>query len=200
MPIDLCGRATTRLQESIAEHIAVFRRMLQDTNPLETAAERMVRAFLGGRKVLWCGNGGSAADCQHLAAELVGRFRHERRPFASLALTTDTSVLTAISNDYGYDEVFRRQIVALCNKDDVVVGLSTSGSSVNVLLALEKAREIGAFTVAMTGESGGRVAAAADASICIPSKNTARIQEAHIFCGHYLCDIVESELALTWGL
>jgi len=158
---------------------------------LERIAGKMTRTIFEGKKVLWCGNGGSAADSQHLAAELMGRFRRERRGLPSIALTTDTSILTAIGNDYGYEKVFQRQVEALCAKGDVVVGISTSGNSENVCAALETARLIGAFTVALTGERGGNMAMIADATLRVPSKDTARIQEGHILCGHMLCDWVE---------
>jgi D-sedoheptulose 7-phosphate isomerase len=144
-----------------------------------------------GKKVLWCGNGGSAADSQHLAAELMGRFRRERRALPSIALTTDTSILTAIGNDYGYERVFQRQVEALCMSGDALVGISTSGNSKNVCAALETARSLGAFTVAMTGEGGGSMAQIAEATIRIASRDTARIQEGHILCGHMLCDWIE---------
>ena len=158
---------------------------------LDSLARRCVTALLGGCKILFFGNGGSAADAQHLAAEFVGRFRRERRGLPAIALTTDTSILTAIANDYGYDDVFQRQVEALCNEGDVVIGISTSGNSKNVCSALRKARELGAFTVAFTGAGGGAAAAIADATVCVASKDTARVQEAHILCGHMLCDWVE---------
>jgi D-sedoheptulose 7-phosphate isomerase len=151
----------------------------------------MTEAILAGGKVLWCGNGGSAADCQHLAAVLVGRFRRERRGLSSIALTTDTSVLTAIGNDYGFDEVFRRQVEALCTSRDVVVGISTSGNSRNVCAALNEAKKIGAFTIGFTGLGGGEMAKLCNAALQIASKDTARIQEAHILAGHLLCDWIE---------
>ena len=141
--------------------------------------------------MLWCGNGGSAADSQHLAAELLGRFRRERRGLPSIALTTDTSILTAIGNDYGFERVFQRQVEALCVKGDVVVRISTSGNSRNVCAALERARQLGAFTAALTGQGGGSMASIAEATLRIASKDTARIQEGHILCGHMLCDWVE---------
>ena len=147
--------------------------------------------MFAGNKVLWCGNGGSAADSQHMAAELMVRFRRERRGLASIALTTDTSILTAIGNDYGYERVFARQVEALCVKGDVVVGISTSGNSKNVCRALETAQQLGAFTVALTGAGGGAIASIADITLRIASKETARIQEGHILCGHMLCDWVE---------
>jgi D-sedoheptulose 7-phosphate isomerase len=177
--------------QAIAEHIAVIQALSSQQPLLERIAVKISSAILSGKKVMWCGNGGSAADSQHLAAELVGRFRRERRGLASIALTTNTSILTAIGNDYGYDHVFRRQIEALCAAGDVVVGLSTSGNSKNVCSALEAARDLGAFTVAFTGESGGRAADVADISLRVSSKDTARIQEGHILCGHMICDWVE---------
>jgi D-sedoheptulose 7-phosphate isomerase len=177
-------------QHAISEHIAVIQSISTQQALLERIAAEMTRALLAGRKVLWCGNGGSAADSQHMAAELMGRFRRERCGLPSIALTTDTSILTAIGNDYGYEKVFQRQVEALCVKGDVVVGISTSGNSKNVCAALETARKMGAFTVALTGESGGLMASIADATLSIASKDTARIQEAHILCGHMLCDWV----------
>lgn len=139
------------------------------------------------------GNGGSAADSQHLAAELVGRYKRERRGLASLALTTDTSALTAVGNDYGYDRVFARQIEALCTAKDAVVGISTSGNSANVLEGVRKANELGAFTLGLAGGSGGKLAELADKCLTVPSRSTARVQEAHILIGHILCDWLEEQ-------
>jgi D-sedoheptulose 7-phosphate isomerase len=177
--------------ETIAEHIKVIQALLQQRPAFEHVAAAMSRAILSGNKILWCGNGGSAADAQHLAAELVGRFLCERRGLPSIALTTNTSILTAIGNDYGYEHVFRRQVEALCVKGDVVVGISTSGNSKNVCLALETARTMGAVTVAFTGQGGGAMVKVADEALQMPSMETPRIQEAHILCGHMLCDYVE---------
>jgi D-sedoheptulose 7-phosphate isomerase len=176
---------------AITEHLAVIQTILDQQAVLERIAGEMARAILDGKKILWCGNGGSAADSQHLAAELMGRFRRERRGLPSIALTTDTSALTAIGNDYGYEYVFQRQVQALCANGDVVVGISTSGNSKNVCVALEEGRQAGAFTVALTGEGGGQMAKIADATLSIASKDTARIQEGHILCGHMLCDWIE---------
>jgi D-sedoheptulose 7-phosphate isomerase len=144
--------------------------------------------------VFWCGNGGSAADCQHLAAELVGRFRRERKGLASIALTTDSSILTSIGNDFGYDYVFARQVEALCRPGDLLVGISTSGSSCNVCSAISKARDIGAYTFAMTGKGGGHLATLADICLQVTSSDTARIQESHILMGHLLCDLIETQI------
>jgi D-sedoheptulose 7-phosphate isomerase len=183
--------ASTIFSDAITEHLAVIRQLPAQLPALEKIAKEMVRAVLAGNTVFWFGNGGSAADSQHFAAEFVGRFRRERRGLASIALTTDTSALTAIANDYGYEDVFRRQIEALCAPGDVAVGISTSGNSKNVCAALHAARGIGAFTVAMTGAGGGTMGTIADATLCIHSQDTARIQEGHILCGHMLCNWVE---------
>ncbi|MGB6973071.1 MAG: D-sedoheptulose 7-phosphate isomerase [Terracidiphilus sp.] len=178
-------------EHALAEHAAVIQALSAQQSVLEHIATEMARAVLAGKKVLWCGNGGSAADSQHLAAELMGRFRRERRGLASVALTTDTSILTAIGNDYGFDRVFARQVEALCAPGDVLVGISTSGNSRNVCAALETAKSLGVFTVAFTGESGGKLAALASITLRMPSSDTARIQEGHILCGHMLCDWIE---------
>jgi D-sedoheptulose 7-phosphate isomerase len=183
--------------QAIAEHVSVVRALEADVDLLERIAREMTRAIGNGKKVLWCGNGGSAADSQHLAAELMGRFRRERRALASIALTTDTSILTAIGNDYGFDKVFQRQVEALCVEGDVVVGISTSGNSTNVCAALETARRMGGFTVAMTGQGACRIGEIADATVRIASKDTARIQEGHILCGHMLCDFIELSVCGT---
>jgi D-sedoheptulose 7-phosphate isomerase len=177
--------------QAIEDHLTVIGSLRDQQSLLLRIAEEMTRAILAGKKVFWCGNGGSAADSQHLAAELMGRFRRERCALPSIALTTDTSILTAIANDYGYERVFQRQVEALCSRGDVLVGISTSGASKNVCAALQTARQIGAFTVAFTGQGGGEIAAIADVALCISSKDTARIQEGHILCGHMLCDWVE---------
>lgn len=154
----------------------------------------LCRASLGqGGKILFMGNGGSAADAQHLAAEFVGRFEKERRGLAAIALTTDTSILTAVGNDYGFDRVFSRQIEALARSGDVVVGISTSGNSPNVVQALMVAKDLGAITIGMTGESGGTMASVCDLCIQVPSKVTARVQEAHILIGHIVCALVDKE-------
>lgn len=177
--------------EAINKHLEVIRALHTQLPLLERIASRMSHAILEGGKILWCGNGGSAADAQHLAAELVGRFLQERRGLPSIALTTNSSIVTAIGNDYGYEHVFRRQIEALCAPGDVVVGISTSGNSKNVCLALEAARQIGGFTIAFTGLRGGIIADIADETLQIASNETPRIQEGHILSGHMLCDYIE---------
>lgn len=181
-------------EQSLEEHLKVIQALHRELPIMQQVAEKMSRAILEGHKILWCGNGGSAADSQHLAAEFVGRFLRERCALASIALTTNTSVLTAIGNDYGYEFVFRRQVEALCVPGDVLVGISTSGNSKNVCQALEAGREKGAFTVAFTGARGGAMVELADASIRIPSTETPRIQEGHILCGHMICDYVEEHV------
>ncbi len=176
---------------AIAEHLEVVRQVEAQQPLLERIARAMTATLHAGGKILWCGNGGSAGDSQHLAAELVGRFRRERRGMASVALTTDTSALTSIANDYGYAAVFSRQVEALGAAGDLLVGLSTSGNSENVLCALETARELGLVTVAFTGAGGGRMAGLADHLFAVASRDTARIQEAHMLAGHMLCDWIE---------
>lgn len=148
-----------------------------------------------GGKVIFFGNGGSAADSQHLAAEFIGRFKKERKALAAIALTTNTSVITALANDYGYETVFSRQLEALGQKGDVAVGISTSGKAKNVLAAIKQAKKIGLETVALTGQDGGELAKLADISLIIPSRHTARIQEAHITIGHIICELVEEAVS-----
>jgi len=178
-------------EHAIADHLSIVENLRAERPILERIATEMTQTVLAGNKILWCGNGGSAADSQHLAAEFVGRFRRERRGLPSIALTTDTSDLTSISNDYGYEQVFSRQVEALCAKGDMLIGISTSGNSRNVCLALKAAHDLGAFTTAFTGKDGGAMADIADAVLRISSTDTARIQEGHILCGHVLCDWVE---------
>jgi D-sedoheptulose 7-phosphate isomerase len=176
---------------AIAEHLEVIRQLEGQQGLLESIAVAMTATLQAGGKILWCGNGGSAGDAQHLAAELVGRFRRERKGLASVALTTDTSILTAVANDYGYEAVFSRQVEALGNAGDLLVGITTSGNSHNVIAAMEAAREQGMVTVAFTGEGGGRVAGLAEYLFAVPTRDTARVQEAHILAGHMLCDWIE---------
>jgi len=182
--------------KSIADHLEVVRQVEAQQSVLEVIARAMTAVLRSGRKILWCGNGGSAADSQHLAAELVGRFRRERRSLASIALTTDTSILTAVANDYGYEAVFSRQVEGLGNLGDLLVGISTSGKSHNVIAALEVARARGLITVGFTGEGGGGVAHHADHLLAIASRDAARIQEAHILAGHMLCDWIELDFLI----
>jgi D-sedoheptulose 7-phosphate isomerase len=178
-------------EKAITEHLSVVRAMQNQKEVLESIARGMVATLQAGGKILWCGNGGSAADAQHLAAELVGRFRRERRALPSVALTTDTSILTAVANDFGFETVFSRQIEALGRPGDLLVGLSTSGNSPNVIAALTAARAQGMATVGFSGAGGGRMALLVDQLFAVESRDTARIQEAHILAGHMLCDWVE---------
>jgi len=164
---------------------------------LTAAADALIAAYRGGHKALFFGNGGSAADAQHLAAEFLGRYMRERAPLPALALHTNSSALTAIGNDYGYEHVFARQLEALAVHGDVAVGISTSGNSPNVVQAIATARRLGLVTIALTGSSGGRLRNLADILVAVPSEETPRIQECHILAGHALCDAVEQ--ALTVG-
>lgn len=178
----------------LAESIEVKQRLAQDAATLEQVlevAQRCAQACQQGHKVLFMGNGGSAADAQHLAGEFVSRFNYDRPGLAAFALTVDSSVMTAIGNDYGYDKVFARQIQACAQPGDVVVGLSTSGNSPNVLNGLRLARQMGLTTVAMTGEDGGKMRDEVDICIKVPSRATPRIQECHITIGHMVCGLVE---------
>jgi D-sedoheptulose 7-phosphate isomerase len=158
------------------------------------AAELVVAALRARNKVMLCGNGGSAADAQHLAAELTGRYLRERQPLPALALTTDTSALTAIANDYGYEQVFSRQVEALACAGDVLLAISTSGKSPSVLRAVERARALGCRTIGLAGGSGGPLAALVDLSLVVPVTETARIQEMHILIGHMLCECIDEAL------
>lgn len=159
-----------------------------------SAIDAVTSTLKGGGKVIFCGNGGSAADAQHLAAELVGRYQMDRPPFAALALTVDTSALTAIANDYAFDEVFARQLRGIGQAKDVLIALSTSGNSGNVLRAIEAARESGIGTIGLTGQSGGAMRQLCDICICVPSERTNHIQEMHIAIGHMICGAVERRL------
>lgn len=173
----------------------VLAAMSNDTELQETvaaAAQACVQALRAGGKVLFCGNGGSAADAQHLAGEFISRFNYDRAPLAAVALTTDTSVLTAIGNDYGYERVFERQVLGLGRAGDVLVGISTSGRSRNVLLALEAGRKLGMVTVGMTGNQREAIEQSVDLCVRIPSRDTPKIQEGHIVLGHALCGLVEA--------
>lgn len=177
--------------KAIAEHLAVVRELETQQALLESIARVLSNALQAGHKILWCGNGGSAADAQHFAAEIVGRYKRERRGLPSIALTTDSSIVTAIANDYGYDAVFSRQVEALGEAGDVLVGISTSGNSRNVVNALEMARGMGLIAVGFTGAGGGRMATLCDFLFAAGSHVTARVQEAHTLAGHMICDWVE---------
>ena len=181
-----------RVQEAVAESIRLKSQFVaEQAEDLVAAARMLAQVFKEGGKVLIFGNGGSAADAQHLAAEFVNRFLVERPPLAALALTTDTSILTAVANDYDFREVFAKQVRALGRRGDAALGISTSGKSPNVVAGLKAARELGLKTLALSGGDGGPVAASADLALVVPSRQTPRIQEVHITVGHILCDLVD---------
>jgi len=166
----------------------------ENTSNLIFLAEKVALAFTSDRKLMLCGNGGSAADAQHIAAEFVNRYCMERPPLPALALTTDTSVMSCIGNDYSFAEIFSKQVKALGVAGDVLLGISTSGNSENVLTAVKAARKQGLFTAGLTGGEGGKLAGMVDLALVVKSKDTPRIQEAHILAGHILCEIVEDRL------
>jgi D-sedoheptulose 7-phosphate isomerase len=182
--------------EHLAQHRELFARLDALAPDVTRAAQRIADALRSGGKVMFCGNGGSAADSQHLAAEFTGRFVDDRRPLAALALSTDSSALTCIANDYAFDQVFERQLRALGRAGDVLVAISTSGRSSNVLRAAIAARELGVPVVGLLGRDGGTLKPLCDVALIVPSDTTARIQEAHIFIGHTLCALVERTLDL----
>lgn len=167
--------------------------------PIVDCARRLIEALSKGGKVLIMGNGGSAADAQHFAAELVGRFLLERKALPAIALTTDSSILTAVGNDYGFDDIFKRQVEALAQPGDVLVGISTSGRSLNVRRALETGKKIGATTVGLLGRDGGEIGELVDISLIVPSFETPRVQEAHLLIIHILCDLIEKGLFAPEG-
>lgn len=189
---------TRLVQAELAEHRQTFEATARAiAQPFETALHLVEKAIRGGGKLFLFGNGGSAADAQHLAAECVVRYKTDRAPIAAIALTTDTSTLTACANDFSFDQLFARQIEALARPADVVVGLSTSGNSPNVVDGLKKARALGAATIGLTGATGGKMNEHCDALLCVPSRVTARIQEMHILIGHMLCKALEQRLELV---
>lgn len=189
--MDLITRITHHFNDSAATKQKAVEVMVA---PLSSAVETMVNSLTNGGKILACGNGGSAGDCQHFAAELVGRFERERPGLASIALTTDTSAITAIGNDYSYDEIFSKQVHALGQPGDVLLAISTSGNSRNVIKAIEAAHERDMTIVALTGKGGGKMGALLrenDVHLCVPHDKTARIQEVHILAIHCLCDGID---------
>jgi D-sedoheptulose 7-phosphate isomerase len=182
---------------ALDEHRALFDQLHRLQGDVGRIGARLASLLEGGGKLMWCGNGGSAADCQHIAAELTGRLVNDRRPLAGLALSTDTSALTCIGNDYGFDAVFERQVRGLGRAGDGLVLISTSGRSANLLRAAEAARESGVATFGLLGRDGGPLRALCDDSVVVPSAVTARIQEAHIFIGHCWCSQIEQTLGLA---
>ena len=190
--------ALKHVVSSLREGVELRSRIAQDCGEtIVQAASLMIRCLQSGGKLLFFGNGGSAADAQHLAAEFVGRFVLERQGLPAIALTTDSSILTSVGNDYGFDQVFARQIEALGRPNDVAVGISTSGNSPNVIEAVKKAKKQNVKTIGLAGKDGGALAKSVDLAITVSSTNTARVQECHIAIGHILCELVENELSKT---
>ena len=179
------------LNSCLNEHIEVVQKTRELLPLLEEAAKICIESLKNGGKIILCGNGGSAADAQHIAAELSGRFKKERRALAGIAITTDTSALTAIGNDYGYEFVFSRQVEAIGKKGDVLIGISTSGNSENVINALKLGQELGCKTLGFSGRDGGKMNKVCDINLIVPSDNTPRIQEMHILFGHTICQIMD---------
>jgi D-sedoheptulose 7-phosphate isomerase len=187
----------SKIKSIIQSSINLKTKVLNDQGLLDTiqnVAEQIIHCYENGGKVLFCGNGGSAADAQHIAAELSGRFYFDRHPLYAEALHTNSSYITAVANDYGYDEVYARLVLAMGNKDDILVGLSTSGNSNNILRAFSEANSLGMITVGFTGESGGQLKEKCTYLINVSSIDTPRIQEVHILIGHIICELVEKKL------
>jgi len=187
----------TTLLKAFEESVSTKQKIIQDNvllEKIELLTNKIIQCYQNNGKVLWCGNGGSAADAQHLAAELSGRFYYDRQPLYSEALHVNTSYITAVANDYSYDEIFARLVKAMLQPQDILIGLSTSGNSKNVINALIEAKNKGAYTVGFTGETGGKMKDYVDLLINVPSKDTPRIQESHMMIGHTVCQLVEQIL------
>ena len=186
------------IQNEFKEHLKVGKDTMESiSKAIEKAAKICIDSLKNGRKILIFGNGGSAADSQHIAAEIVGRYKVERKGLPAIALTTDTSALTAIGNDYGYLHVFDRQVEALANKGDVLIGISTGGTSSNVISALKLANDLGCKTIGLSGKGGGEFISLCDVNIIVPSEDTPRIQEMHIVIGHTICHLIEQSIFLN---
>ena len=184
----------TTIEKEIAEHLKVAETMSSLTNKVEIATQICIDCLKKGGKILLFGNGGSAADAQHIAAEIVGRYKVERKGLPAIALTTDTSVITSIANDYDYLQVFARQVEALANKGDVLIGISTGGTSANIISALKLANDLGCKTIGLSGKGGGEFNSLCDVNIIVPSEDTPRIQEMHIVIGHTICHLIEQSI------
>jgi len=182
------------IEKCIRESYGIKNSLVGRTNDIEGIANSLVKCYLRGNKLLVMGNGGSAADSQHITGELVGRFKKERKALSAIALSTDTSILTALGNDYGYDLIFARQVEAHAKPQDVLLGISTSGNSKNVIQAFRKGKEIGTYNISLTGEGGGKLKDLSDICLDVPSRDTPRIQEAHELIYHIVCDLVEKKL------
>jgi D-sedoheptulose 7-phosphate isomerase len=181
---------------NLAEHQQLMTHLHELDGDVAQAGQALAKVLAQGGKIMFCGNGGSAADSQHLASELTGRFIKDRRPLAGIALSTDSSALTCIANDYSFEHVFARQLIALARSGDALVAISTSGNSANVMRAVEAAKAAGVYTLGLLGRDGGQLLGLCDAAIVVPHTVTARIQEAHILIGHTLCGLIEAELGL----
>lgn len=177
--------------QSLEEHQEVIEKLKSLEYEIAVFGEKMTAALKSGNKVLIMGNGGSAADSQHIAAELVGRYKTERKGLPAIALTTDTSILTSVGNDYSFENIFARQVEALAAEGDLVIAISTSGNSANIIAALAKAKEAGCYTVGLLGKGGGKIKELTDLPVIVPSDNTARIQECHILIAHMVCEIMD---------
>lgn len=188
---------STLFQHNLSHHLALFNRLAVLDDCVMTAARMVTGSLRQGGKVMICGNGGSAADSQHIAAEFTGRFIEDRKPLAAMALSTDTSALTCIGNDYSFAEVFSRQVAGLGRAGDCLIGISTSGNSENVIRAVEAARATGITTIGLLGRDGGKLAQLCDHAVIVPDSVTARIQEAHILIGHTICGAVEQQLGVV---
>ena len=182
------------VRERIIASIELKQTLLKQSQLLAQIADELIRAYRAGKKVILFGNGGSAADAEHIAAELAGRYYMDRKPLPAEALTVNTSILTAIANDYGFEQIFARQVEALGNPGDIAIGISTSGNSPNVIEGIRVAKRKGMITIGLTGADGGQLKNEVDYCICVPSKDTPRIQEAHILIGHIWCELIERAL------
>jgi len=184
------------IKQHLEEHLSVASQIESLKAQIQSIAQTLIQALKDHKTIFWCGNGGSASDSQHLAGELIGRFVGHRKPLKSIALNADSAVMTCIVNDYGYEYIFSRQVEGLGTKGDVLIGITTSGNSQNVLNAYKTANEIGMKTIGLLGKGGGKAASLVQQSIIVPSNTTARIQEMHILIGHILCDLIEEGLDL----
>lgn len=184
------------IKQHLEEHLSVASQIESLKAQIQSIAQTLIQALKDQKTIFWCGNGGSASDSQHLAGELIGRFVGDRKPLKSIALNADSAVMTCIVNDYGYEHIFSRQVEGLGTKGDVLIGITTSGNSQNVLNAYQTANEIGMKTIGLLGKGGGKAASLVQQSIIVPSNTTARIQEMHILIGHILCDLIEEGLHL----
>ena len=186
------------IKKNFSDHLDVINKVLESNiDSIDEFGDLLTTCLESDGTIFWCGNGGSASDSQHRSAELVGRFNKDRRALRSIALTTDTSILTSVGNDYGFKEIFSRQLEALGSSGDVLVGISTSGNSENIIRAFKVAKNLGITTLALTGKDGGNLKTISDHYLIVTSESTARIQESHILIGHILCDLIEKKLQLV---